>query len=75
MFDAFLPSHSSILVRRNKPWRCVSIGQPTDPTRLLDLMDLTGIGRQRPGLALMIKESPEPLLAKRPTPKAALWIL
>jgi hypothetical protein len=35
----------------------------------------TGIGRQRPKLALTIKESPEALLVKRPTPKVALWIL
>jgi hypothetical protein len=37
-------------------------------------MVLTGIGRQRPELALTIKESPEPLLVKRPTPKVTVWI-
>jgi hypothetical protein len=53
----------------------MSIGRPIDPTPLSDLMDPTGIGRQRPGLALTIKESPKTRLAKRPTPKAAAWIL
>jgi hypothetical protein len=51
MFDAFLPSHSSILARQNKPWSFVNIGRSTDPTRLSDPMVLTGIGPQRPELA------------------------
>jgi hypothetical protein len=75
MFDAFLPSHSSILDRQNKPWSFVNIGRPMDPTRLSDPTVLTRIGRQKLELALMTKESLEPLSVRRLMSKVASWIL
>jgi hypothetical protein len=46
-----------------------------DRTPLLDLMGPIGIDHRRLELARTIKESSEPLLAKRPTPKVGMWIL
>jgi hypothetical protein len=46
-----------------------------DPTRLSDPTVLTGIGRRKLELALMTKESPEPLFVRQLTSKVASWIL
>jgi hypothetical protein len=46
-----------------------------DPTRLSNPRVLTGIGLRKLELALMTKESPEPLSMRQLTPKVALWIL
>jgi hypothetical protein len=74
MFDVSL-SHSSILAKRSRPWSCASIEQNMDPTLLLGPMAPTEIGHRRLVPTLTIKESPEPLLVKRPTPKVTSWIL
>jgi hypothetical protein len=53
----------------------VNIGRPMDPTRLSDPTVLTRIGRQKLELALMTKESLEPLSVRRLMSKVASWIL
>jgi hypothetical protein len=68
-------SHSSILARRKKPWNCASIKLSMVQTPLLGFMGPIGTGRRRLELATMIKESPEPQLAKRSTSKVGTWIL
>jgi hypothetical protein len=68
-------SHSSILVRQNKPCNCGNIEWSMDLTPPLGPMARTGIGRLRLAVRSTTKEFLEPLAVKQPTSKVAPSIL
>jgi hypothetical protein len=71
--NAFLPSHSSILGRRNKLWSFESIAQRTVLRLLWGLTDPQGIGRRSPQMMLLNRRFPEPQFARRLKAKTARW--
>jgi hypothetical protein len=65
-------SHSFILARQNKLWSFVNTGLCMVRMLLLDPTDPIETVHRRPALKKAILQSPEPLLAKRPTSKGGM---